>query len=148
MKSIIIYTIGVSKKSAEEFFAILVKTGIQKLLDIRLNNQSQLLGFSKGRDLEYFCIKCHNIIYEHVPQLSPTEKLLKKYQKDKDWNYYENKFIKILESRPTIEIFEQAITNNHKICLLCSEITAEKCHRRLVAEYIAQYSRNVKIIHL
>lgn len=141
-------TIGFSKKSAEEFFTILKKANIEKLIDIRLNNKSQLAGFSKGRDLEYFCEKCHNIKYEHVPLLAPTKELMKKYQQDKDWAFYEAEYLRILESRPIIETFQKACKDVDNVCLLCSELTAQNCHRRLVAEYIANHMDHIEIVHL
>ncbi|MFH1581571.1 MAG: DUF488 domain-containing protein [Pseudomonadota bacterium] len=133
-----LFTIGTSKKSAEDFFASLSKAHIEKILDIRLNNSSQLLGFSKNKDLKYFCEHCHSISYEHVPLLAPTDKILKQYKKDKDWLTYERVFVNILNSRPAIEIFEKACEGFNNVCLLCSESGAQKCHRRLVAEYLAK----------
>jgi len=143
-----VYTVGTSKKNAEEFFGILKKADIEKIIDIRLNNRSQLLGFSKGQDLKYLCEKCHGIKYEYVPLLAPTKEFLKKYQKDKDWSFYEAKFLRILESRPTIDIFQKTCGDVKNVCLLCSEPTPQHCHRRLVAEYIANHMDNVEIIHL
>lgn len=143
-----VYTVGVSKKSAEEFFTILKKADVEKLIDIRLKNKSQLLGFSKGQDLKYFCEKCHGIKYEYAPLLAPTKELLKKYQRDKDWSFYEAEFLRILESRRTIDIFPKICGDVKNICLLCSEPTAQNCHRRLVAEYIANHISGIKIVHL
>lgn len=143
-----LYTIGVSKKTAEQFFKLLKKNKVKKLLDIRLKNTSGLLGFSKTKDLKYFCEKCHNIKYEHVPLLAPTEDLLKAYQKNKDWEAYKKEFAKILKSRPIVDTFKQASDGFNNVCLLCSEPKPEKCHRRLVAEYVAKHIENLEIDHL
>ena len=143
-----LYTIGVSKKSAKEFFILLEKANIEKILDIRLNNNSQLLGFSKGRDLKYFCEKCHNIKYEHIPELAPTKELIKKYRKDKDWSSYQKDFLHLLESRPTLKIFSDAQHSAKNICLLCSESKANKCHRRLIAEYLKENIKGLEVFHL
>lgn len=143
-----LYTVGISKKSAEEFFAILNKANVEKIIDIRLNNKSQLLGFGKQQDLKYFCEKCHNIKYEHVPLWAPTKELLKKYRKDKDWAFYETEFLQILESRPTIDIFQKICGDAKNVCLLCSEPIAQNCHRKLVAEYIAGHLNDIEIVHL
>jgi uncharacterized protein (DUF488 family) len=143
-----LYTVGVSQKSAEEFFGICRGAGIEKIIDVRLNNKSQLLGFSKGRDLQYFCEKCHGIGYEHAAELAPSEGLLKKYQQDKDWDYYVEEFGRILEERPTVENFGKACREVKNVCLLCSEPTAEKCHRRLLAEYLVRQLDDLEIIHL
>ena len=141
-------TIGASKKSAEGFFSALGRNKIEKLIDIRLNNKSQLLGFSKGRDLEYFCKKCHDIEYEHVPIFAPTKDVLSKYKKDKDWEAYERSYSKLLESRAIIDLFNKTAGEYQNVCLLCSEPKADKCHRRLVAEFIASRLNKVKVIHI
>ncbi|MFH1347233.1 MAG: DUF488 domain-containing protein [Candidatus Margulisiibacteriota bacterium] len=141
-------TIGSSKKSAEEFFSLLKNANVELLLDIRLNNNSQLLGFSKGRDLKYFCETCHNIKYEHLPKLAPTKELIKKYRKDKDWHAYEQQFMNLLKSRPIKDIFKKACKNSKSTCLLCSESKPQKCHRRLVAEYLKETIKDLEITHL
>ncbi len=143
-----LYTIGVSKKSAEDFFNLLKNANVEILLDIRLNNNSQLLGFSKGRDLKYFCEKCHKINYEHVTLLAPTKDLIKRYRKDKNWTSYEKDFKKLLDSRQILETFNKSVRGFKNICLLCSEPKTDKCHRRLVAEFIKNHINNLKIIHL
>ncbi len=143
-----IYTIGVEKKSAEDFFQILTQAGVEKILDIRLNNKSQLLGFSKGRDLKYFCEKCHGIKYEHVPLLAPSQELLKTFRANKDWTGYEKTFREIMESRPMVEIFLKASEGMNSACLLCTEASPKQCHRRLVAEYLAGRLEGLEVIHL
>ena len=143
-----LFTIGVSKKSAESFFALLKENRVEKIIDIRLKNKSQLLGFAKGPDLKYFSEECHHIKYEHLPLFAPTEELLKKYKKDKDWLSYEAEFLKILDSRPIVDGFQKTRKGSKNICLLCSEPKPEKCHRRLVAEYVAILNSKIKIIHL
>lgn len=143
-----IYTIGVNQKSAEEFFKILKNAGVKKILDLRLNNKSQLQGFSKGRDLKYFCEKCHSIKYGHIPLLAPSKGLIKNYRMNKDWSAYEKEFLRILEGRPVVEIFKEASENLSAVCLLCTEPSPQNCHRRLVAEQIAGKITNIEIIHL
>lgn len=143
-----LFTIGTSKKSAEEFFNLLKNANIETLLDIRLNNNSQLLGFSKGRDLKYFCEKCHNIKYEHLPKLAPTKELIKKYRENKNWHAYEQHFINLLKSRSIKDIFKKACKSSKTVCLLCSESKPQKCHRRLVAEYITSQITNTEIMHI
>lgn len=49
-----IYTIGFTQTSAEQFFDRLIKAGVKKIVDARLNNRSQLAGFAKQEDLKYF----------------------------------------------------------------------------------------------
>jgi len=143
-----LFTIGVNEKSAEEFFSLLKKAGVQKVLDIRLNNKSQLQGFSKGRDLKYFCEQCHGIKYEHVPMLAPSKELLKSFRANRDWRAYERAFGKILRSRPAREIFDKAAGGLESVCLLCTEVSPKQCHRRLAAEYLSKKLGGVEIVHL
>jgi len=143
-----LFTIGVSKKSAESFFDLLKKNNIKKIIDIRLNNKSQLLGFSKEEDLKYFCEKCHSIEYAHEPLLAPTKEILEQYRKTKDWSIYEAEFNRTIELRSIIDIFKKIIGDTKNICLLCSEESSKKCHRRLVAEYIAKRQKEIEVVHL
>lgn len=143
-----LYTIGTSKKNAEEFFAALEKAKIEVLIDARLNNKSQLLGFSKGKDLEFFCNKCFKIKYHHVPLFAPTKEILNGYQKDKDWDLYKKRFHSLLISRPIIDKFKAIAAYSNNVCLLCSEPKPDKCHRRLLAEHVSSILKDVEIIHL
>jgi len=139
-----IYTIGFTKKSLEEFIALLKKNGIRKVVDIRLNPSSQLSGFAIQRDLEY-TLKREGIGYEHVLDLAPDEPLLEKYRKDKNWAEYEKAFSKLMGRRNAKEILKKLLRDGKILCLLCSEDKADKCHRRLVAELL---DKDVEIIHL
>lgn len=130
-----LYTIGFAGKSAEEFFALLKKVGIKILLDIRLNNVSQLAGFTKGKDLAYFVRTILDGQYYHNTDLAPTKDLLKRYQTDEDWQSYEREFLALLEKRNVETKIKSELLKGPTV-LLCSEKTAEKCHRRLTAEYL------------
>jgi uncharacterized protein (DUF488 family) len=141
-----IFTIGFSQKSAEEFFTLLMKNKVKKLIDIRLNNKSQLAGFANAKHLPYF-LKLHNIKYEYKPELAPSKDLLDGYKKKTiDWNEYIDIYKKLLIDRDilnniSIEDFDNAV-------LLCSEPTADQCHRRLMAEYLKDNFKNISIRHL
>ena len=141
-------TIGFSGKSAEEFFSILKKAGVRILLDIRLNNVSQLAGFTKGKDLAYFVKEILAGQYYHITDLAPTKELLKKYRTDKDWQSYEKEFRTLLENRNAETTIRPELIMGPTV-LLCSEKTAEKCHRRLTAEYLQKkILPSYKIEHL
>ena len=56
-----LYTIGFTGKTAEDFFNLLRKSGINKIVDTRINNVSQLSGFAKGLDLKFFAKEIGNI---------------------------------------------------------------------------------------
>ncbi|EAK5529808.1 DUF488 domain-containing protein [Campylobacter lari] len=141
-----IFTIGFSGKTAEIFFQILVKNNIAKLVDVRLNNKSQLAGFTNIKHLPYL-LKIHNIKYEHMLDLAPSAELLDLYKKNKiTWSDYEKKYIQILQDRKILKKLD--IKNFDNCVLLCSEPTSDKCHRRVLAEYLQNNFKNIKIEHL
>ena len=145
-----IYTIGFTKSSAEHFFSRLINNNIKIVLDVRINNTSQLAGFSKYPDIEYFLKSIADIKYMSDINFAPTDSILKDYKnKDISWEEYENKFTELMKERS----IEEYIKNNYGIalkknlCLLCSEDNANKCHRRFIAEYFRKVFGN-NIIHL
>jgi uncharacterized protein (DUF488 family) len=142
-----IFTIGFTKKNAEQFFTRLRQPGLVRLLDIRLNNSSQLAGFTKKSDLSYFLRELCNIDYVHLPELAPTQDILDEYKKSGgNWDVYEEKFMQLLANRRVEETINKDLIDGG--CFLCSEATPEHCHRRLVAEYFAQKWPDVQITHL
>ncbi|HAK88302.1 MAG: hypothetical protein A2077_01085 [Nitrospirae bacterium GWC2_46_6] len=147
MSAIRIYTIGFTQKSAEQFFDTLLKAGVRKIVDARLNNSSQLSGFAKKDDLKYFLKIIGNIEYIHMPILAPTEEILVEYRKKKlDWETYKKKFLELLEKRKIEKIVSPSELD--RACLLCSEHLPRQCHRLLVAEYLKNKWDDVKIEHL
>lgn len=145
---ITLYTIGFTKKSAEEFFELLRHNNISKLVDIRISNSSQLAGFAKGKDLEYFVKQICGANYQHITDFAPTKDLLAKWQKKEvDWQEYTNVYLSLLKSRSIIRKY--GVQHFDKACFLCSEETPEFCHRRLLAEYLKEHStEEVEIVHL
>jgi len=147
MSTIKIYTIGFTQTSAEAFFGKLIKAGVKKVVDARLNNSSQLAGFAKKDDLRYFLKMTGNIDYIHLPVLAPTEEILTEYKKNKgDWPTYEKKFLSLMAERRIENVVSPADLD--QACLLCSEHLPEHCHRRLVAEYLKDKWSDIEIIHL
>ena len=142
-----IFTIGFTRKSAEAFFTELKSAGVKRLIDVRLNNTSQLSGFTKKDDLRYFTKEICGIDYIYLPQLAPTSEILDAYKKQKngDWQLYERRFLTLARSR-CIESTSREILDSG--CLLCSEEKPLHCHRRLVAEYLKEHWGNVEIVHL
>ncbi len=144
---ITLFTIGFTGKSAQEFFELLRRAGVRRLVDTRLNNVSQLAGFTKRRDLEYFLRTITGIDYVHDVQLAPTKDILDNYKKKRiDWAAYERLFLELMESRRPDERLSPADLDH--ACLLCSEPTAEHCHRRLVVEFLQAHWPNLVIEHL
>lgn len=143
-----IYTIGFTKKTAAEFFGSLRRAGIKRLIDVRLNNTSQLAGFAKRDDLEYFLDEICQAEYRHEPMLSPDKELLDGYKKKTvAWDEYESRFLALLAEREAETLLDRRLFDVPTV-LLCSEPTADHCHRRLVAEYLAQKWGEVNIVHL
>lgn len=142
-----IFTIGFTQKSAEQFFTLLQKAGVRRVLDIRLNNTSQLAGFTKQDDLRYFLKALAGIDYRHLPELAPTTEILEAFKKHGGpWSQYEKDFLALVQERKILEILQPQ--DIHMGCLLCSEPRPDRCHRRLVAEYLAAHWPNVSIVHL
>jgi len=144
-----IFTIGFTRTTAEDFFGRLRSNRIERLLDVRLNNKSQLAGFAKRDDLAYFLRELVGAEYEHAPLLAPTQDILDDFKKKKEmlWGEYEDRFLSLMRERRIEEQLEPAGFSRRTV-LLCSEDTPEHCHRRLVAEYLRDRWEDVRVIHL
>jgi uncharacterized protein (DUF488 family) len=146
-RPIILFTIGFAKKTAREFFATLKKNQVKTLIDVRLNNISQLAGFTKKNDLEFFLKELCDIEYFHRPILAPTKNILDAYKKKEiSWEEYENRYLDLLSERQVATSCGPHELNMS--CLLCSEPKADNCHRRLLAEYFKKSYDNIVIKHL
>ena len=143
-----LFTIGFTQKNAEQFFETLIKAGVKRVIDTRLNNVSQLAGFAKKSDLQYFLQKIGGIEYIHILDLAPTKDILDAYKKKEiSWDSYEQKFNQLITQRQIERKLSIDIID--KSCLLCSELKPHNCHRRLVAEYLQiNLEKNIKIHHL
>jgi uncharacterized protein (DUF488 family) len=142
-----LFTIGFTKKSAESFFSKLKHAGVKSLIDIRLNNVSQLAGFAKQDDLRYFSKAICNIDYIHLPDLAPTKDLLNAYKKSQgDWKLYERNFFNLMKMRRIEDKVPRELLDGG--CLLCSEDKPDHCHRRLVAEYLKEKWGEFEIEHI
>ena len=142
-----LYTVGFSGKDAKTFFELLKLNNIQMLIDVRLNNVSQLAGYTKKNDLAYFLDKICNIKYLHLPILAPTKEILDGYKnKQISWTEYEKIYMRILNERNVEKHLKEI--NFVGSCLLCSEKIAEQCHRRLAGNIIKDIHRIDRIIHL
>jgi uncharacterized protein (DUF488 family) len=143
-----VFTIGFTQTTASHFFERLLNAGTKKVIDVRLNNSSQLAAFAKAKDLAYFLKKIGSIEYLHMPLLAPTQSILTAFKKEKgDWNVYQGRFLSLMaerqiETKFTPQMFDGA-------CLLCSEATPHYCHRRLVCEYLNQkWHNSLEVRHL
>ena len=141
------FTIGFTRKPAHRFFDLLRESGARRVVDVRLNNGSQLAGFAKKDDLAYFVAELCEMDYVHVPELAPTKELLDDYRKRHcDWQTYEVRFNALMRERRIEESVSKEFVADG--CLLCSEDKPHRCHRRLVAEYLKQHWGDVEISHL
>jgi uncharacterized protein (DUF488 family) len=142
-----VYTIGFTKKSARAFFGLLRSSGATTLVDVRLNNVSQLAGFAKRDDLEFFLREICGMSYRHETLLAPTKEMLDDYKKHgASWSEYESKFRGLMHDRSVQTTLKPSHLDN--AVLLCSEEKPHNCHRRIVAEYLSDYWEDVEITHL
>lgn len=142
-----LFTIGFTKKTAERFFGLLRGSGAKRVVDVRLNNVSQLAGFAKKDDLAFFLKEIAGMDYVSVPELAPTQEMLDAYKKEKgDWRQYEQRFLGLMRERKIEEKLPRSIFDGG--CLLCSEDKPHHCHRRLVAEYLQQHWGDIEVKHL
>jgi len=142
-----VFTIGFTKKTAEQFFQALRLSGAKRVVDVRLNKTSQLAGFAKADDLKYFLKEVCDLEYVPAPDLAPTSEMLDEYKKLKgDWQTYEKRFLDLMEKRKIETRMPREVISDG--CLLCSEDKPHHCHRRLVAEYLKLHWGDLEIEHL
>lgn len=142
-----LFTIGFTKKSAESFFETLRNSGAKRVVDVRLNNVSQLAGFAKKKDLAYFLERICGIEYVHLTILAPTQQMLDGYKKQRGvWQDYAKQFLDLMKERQIEKKVSQDVIEDG--CLLCSEDKPHHCHRKLVAEYLKLNWGNIDIKHL
>jgi uncharacterized protein (DUF488 family) len=143
-----LFTIGFTKKGADHFFETLIESGVKRVVDVRLNNVSQLAGFAKRDDLKYFLKSIGDIDYIHVPELAPTKEIFEAYKKNKGpWETFEENFLALMKERKIERTVSKELVNGG--CLLCSEDQPHHCHRRLVAEYLQrEWNEDLGVKHL
>ncbi len=141
-----LYTIGFTKHSAENFFETLKSAGVKKLIDIRINKTSQLAGFAKGSDLPYFLRISAGITYETMENLAPAKELLISYRsKEVSWEVFEDSYLRQIKSSDSLNTLNPKDFEN--ACLLCSEHTSDRCHRRLLANELHKLW-GIQVVHL
>ena len=143
-----IYSIGFTQSTAAHFFGRLRNAGIKRLLDVRLNNSSQLASFAKRDDLSFFLKELCSAEYLHEPLLAPSQQMLDDYKKARgSWQEYEQRFLALMAERKIEKRIDRRLFETPTV-LLCSEPTAEHCHRRLVLDYLQERWGCLKITHL
>jgi len=144
-----LYTIGFTQKTAQQFFELLRDNGVQRVVDIRISPQGQLAGFAKQDDLPYFLDKlAKHCGYLYMPLLAPTKEMMHTYREGGNWTRYAARFEALMDQRNIPAALDRSLFESAASCLLCSEPTADQCHRRLVAERLAKHWRHVEIVHL
>ena len=142
-----LYTIGFTQKTAERFFTLLSSADVRRVIDTRLNNRSQLAGFSKAEDLPFFLRALTKIDYCYAPDLAPTQQMLDSYKKHRgSWTLYQQQYLQLLKDRSVGERIDLGDLDG--ACLLCSEHRPDHCHRRLAAEYLKGHHPGLEIVHL
>ena len=143
----VVFTVGFTRKPAKRFFELVRDSGAKRIVDVRLNNSSQLSGFAKKDDLAFFLAEICGVAYVHAPDLAPTADMLKAYRAGQmDWATYERRFLDLMRERRIEETMSKHLVADG--CLLCSEDQPQHCHRRLVAEYLRDQWGGVDIEHL
>ena len=144
-----LYTIGSSKKSSRQFFQSIKYHMIQILVDVRLKNDSQLLGFTRKRDLPYL-LELHNCKYEHCVNYAPTAEILTDWKKKRiTWPEYEQRYHALMTEKNSVRDFMTRYYGVYEsVCLLCSEVSPEHCHRRLLAEMLHEQKNDIEVLHI
>jgi len=143
-----LYTIGYRRKALATFISQLRDVGVDAVIDVRRRNTSHLAGYTKRDDLAFLLREGFGIAYEHHPELAPTSEILDAYRADEDWPAYEARFVPLLSERAAESIGREIVARYRGPCLLCAEPEADRCHRRLVAEYWAAQLQGLTITHL
>lgn len=143
-----IYTTGYQRKSLETFITQLRQARVDVVVDVRLRNTSHLAGYTKRDTLAFLLREGFDVAYRHVPTLAPTPEILDAYKEDGDWAAYEAQFLPLLDARDAGSVGRELLDRFSTPCLLCAEPTAERCHRRLVAEYWARHLADLDVVHL
>ena len=141
-------TIGFRTKPLAELITLLRQAGVEAVIDVRLRNTSQLAGYTKRDDLAFLLHEGFGIAYEHHPELAPTDDILDAYRNDSDWDAYQARFRPLLADRQAEHTGNDILARYRTVCLLCSEPTADRCHRRLVADYWAEQIPSLRVVHL
>lgn len=141
-----LYTIGYKGKKAEELFGILTENKVRKVIDVRLKNANNFCYYTHKRDFA-FLLRLVGLEYEHKAEWAPEEWLFEGYSnKEIDWIRYVVEFRKIIEERNILRGLNAKDLDG--CVLLCSEETANLCHRRLLAEYFQAKFQEIEVIHL
>jgi uncharacterized protein (DUF488 family) len=143
-----LYTVGFTEKSAERFFDLIRSNRVEVLVDTRLRPEGQLSGFAKKGDLPYFLRELAGTDYVHLPVLAPEDEILKDYRASKDWGIYVQRFEQLMDQRGIPAVLDKTLFSERACCLLCSEASPARCHRRLLAERMASVWGNVEVVHL
>ena len=88
-----------------------------------------------------------SLMRTHTSSERVNKRILNDYKKGFiDWNQYEIEFNDLIVARQIENLIIPRQMD--KGCFLCSEATADNCHRRLVAEHLAELWPNILINHL
>lgn len=150
-----IYTIGFAGKAAKTSFALLQQAGVEKIIDVRRSNNTLYSAFTRSRDLPFLLERLAGIAYVAAPEFAPSKELLRWYQArlkhdKKDaaaWPEYVRRFQDEIAARPIVDLFRKYSADGDNVCFLCTEPTADRCHRRLLAEYIREHATGTIDIH-
>ena len=144
-----VYTIGYQKKPLSIFINQLRDVEVDAVIDVRLRNTSHLAGYTKKDTLEFLLTEGFGIAYEHHPELAPTDELFDTYRcGNLTWPLYEAAIGALLKSRRAEGLARDLYNRHNRPCLLCSEPTADQCHRSIITAYWSEHIPNLTVAHL
>jgi uncharacterized protein (DUF488 family) len=143
----ILHTIGTGGKPLRRFVEELRGAGVDAVIDVRRRNTSQLAGWSKREDLAYI-LELVGVDYHHRPDLGPTDELLDAFRRDHDFAAYEPAFRALIAERGVLPDALDFLGRHQRPCLLCACRTPAQCHRRLLAEMLADLDPDLPVVHL
>lgn len=145
MTALTLFTIGYEGLGIDAFVSLLIKNGVQIVVDIRELPLSRKPGFSKKALAG--AINRAGIEYVHMPTLGCPRPVRARYRQDGDWTRYTKNYLQYLTGKESAiaELSERAQLSN--AALLCYEANYEFCHRSLVANAVRDYC-GVSIQHI
>lgn len=141
-----VYTAGYEGLHIDGFLNILLKAGIQQVIDVRRNPVSRRYGFHKST-LSKLCQRL-DIGYKHVPEVGiPSESRSNLRQPSDYMKLFQNYKEKVLTAQQDTTKKIADWVESQPSVLVCMEANPCFCHRSHLAEQIANHTK-LPIEHL
>jgi uncharacterized protein (DUF488 family) len=142
-----LYTIGASGKTLRQFAGLVRDAGVDTVVDVRRRNTSQLAGWSKRDDLAYV-LELIGVDYQHRPDLGPSDQLLDAFHHGLAFEEYAPAYRALIAERGVLPEALAQLGRHERPALLCACPTPDRCHRRLLAEALAELRPGLSVRHL